>query len=451
MAEPASPAAQPTDVIVVGAGVIGCSIAYAMARAGHRVAVVDRAGSAGQGSTAASSAIIRFNYSTMIGVATSWEAHFAWLGWEDFLGGRDTDGGLAKFHRTGQIVLDAPGQSADVVLGLFDQVAIPYRRLTPQQLRAEFAWLDPASHCPPKPLTDDAFWADPSGEIGGYLVPDAGFVDDPGYAARNLATAARRAGADFVFRAQVVEVLREAGRVAGVRLADGRQLRAPVVVNVAGPESNKLNEIAGVEADFGVRARPMRVEVHSVPVPAGFDQPPPADGSAPVTPGPILTDLDLGTYFRGTLSGELNIGGTEPACDPQEWLADGVEFNHNVTRALYETQVYRVARRIPELTVPNQPKGIAAAYDVSDDWLPIYDRTELPGYYVAIGTSGNQFKNAPVVGDYLRALIEACEQGHDHDRDPVRYRLPITGYEVDLSHYSRLRRPNEQSSNTVLG
>jgi sarcosine oxidase subunit beta len=90
-------------------------------------------------------------------------------------------------------------------------------------------------------------------------------------------------------------------------------------------------------------------------------------------------------------------------------------------------------------------------YDVSSDWIPIYDKTNLGGYYVAIGTSGNQFKNAPVVGQFLAAIIDACEDGHDHDADPIRVTLPLTGHKIDLSHYSRKRHLNRDSSFSVMG
>ena len=89
------------------------------------------------------------------------------------------------------------------------------------------------------------------------------------------------------------------------------------------------------------------------------------------------------------------------------------------------------------------PPGITASV--------VYDRTALPGYYVAIGTSGNQFKNAPVVGRFLQSLIAACEDGHDHDRDPVQVRLEATGHLADLGHYSRLRQVNRDSSFSVMG
>jgi sarcosine oxidase subunit beta len=75
----------------------------------------------------------------------------------------------------------------------------------------------------------------------------------------------------------------------------------------------------------------------------------------------------------------------------------------------------------------------------------------LAGFYVAIGTSGNQFKNAPVVGRFMAALVHACENGHDHDSDPVLFSGPFTKNEMNLGHYSRLRQPHAESANNVMG
>jgi glycine/D-amino acid oxidase-like deaminating enzyme len=94
---------------------------------------------------------------------------------------------------------------------------------------------------------------------------------------------------------------------------------------------------------------------------------------------------------------------------------------------------------MPELRVPNQPSGIVGVYDVADDWTPIYDRTRATGYFVAIGTSGNQFKNAPLVGRLMATLVAAERDGHDHDHDPVQLFLPRTGHTIDLGTFSRLR------------
>jgi sarcosine oxidase subunit beta len=429
------------DVAVIGAGVIGCSVAYALAVSGLRVCVVERSPTAGSGSTSASSAIVRFNYSTWAGVATAWESRHSWEHWEDHLGGGD-EAGLARFIKTGGLALESPGQDRGKVLALFERIGVPYEEWDAATLRIRLPLLDPSRHYPPKSITDEAFWGEPDGELTGYWMPESGFVDDPQLAAHNLMAAAARHGAEFRFRSRVTAIRRSGERVIGLDFADGTQVAVPVVVNVAGPHSGAINKLAGVMDDFEVKVRPMRQEVHEVRAPKDYNR----DGA-----GPFVSDLDLGTYFRGTPSGGLLVGGTEPECDPLQWLADPDEFNVNPTKDVYEAQVYRAARRIPTLTVPNAPRGIAGVYDVTEDWIPIYDKTALDGYYVAIGTSGNQFKNAPIVGQFLAAIIEACENGHDHDVSPVQIKLQQTGHEVDLSHYSRKRQINRESSFSVMG
>ena len=70
---------------------------------------------------------------------------------------------------------------------------------------------------------------------------------------------------------------------------------------------------------------------------------------------------------------------------------------------------------------------------------------------MAIGTSGNQFKNAPVAGAMMAELIETCEGGRDHDREPVQFRLAHIDRTVDVGFYSRRREINPESSFSVLG
>ncbi|MFI9262233.1 FAD-dependent oxidoreductase [Streptomyces sioyaensis] len=84
-----------------------------------------------------------------------------------------------------------------------------------QQDRQRPPLLDPASYYPPKALYDEAFWAEPEGEVSGYWNPDCGFVEDPRLAAHNLMTAAVRHGAVFEFRASVIAIRQVGGRVRG--------------------------------------------------------------------------------------------------------------------------------------------------------------------------------------------------------------------------------------------
>ncbi len=106
---------------------------------------------------------------------------------------------------------------------------------------------------------------------------------------------------------------------------------------------------------------------------------------------------------------------------------------------------------MPLTAISHPAAGVADLWDVSDDWIPIYDRTALAGFYLAIGTSGNQFKTAPAAGALMGALIEACEDGADHDRDPIEYTLPYTRHNINLGFFSRNREPNPASSLSVLG
>ena len=425
---------QTADAVVVGAGVIGSSIALELARDGRSVAVVDKAGAPGQGSTSASSAVIRFNYSTWDGIATAWEAKHCWEKWADHLGGVD-EAGMARFHRIGKAFLDVDIAPMNRVLVMFDRAGIPYELWDADELARRIPGIDPGQFFPPKRIDDPAFWEDTDHRLGALWTPDAGFIDDPALAAVNLANAAKRHGADFTFGHRVTDVLgtdAELGAVTGVRLEDGTKISAPVVVNAAGPWSAGLNQLAGVGRGWSVTTRPMRQEVHQLPAPKGFS------GDRLV---PSIADLDLGVYMRGTPGGGLLVGGTEPECDPLEWVEDPDAVNLNPTQAVYERQATRAARRLPELGVPGKSAGIAGVYDVTEDWAPVYDRTEREGYFVAIGTSGNQFKNAPVVGQIMRQIIN----------DQPLLIGTHTGLEISPAAFSRTRPRNPDSTGTVLG
>ena len=143
--------------------------------------------------------------------------------------------------------------------------------------------------------------------------------------------------------------------------------------------------------------------------------------------GHHVSDGDNAIYFRPETGNHILIGSEDPDCDPQVWVENPDEFNRQITREQWEAQVYRCARRIPTLPIPEEMKGVVDLYDCSDDWIPIYDKSDLGGFYMAVGTSGNQFKNGPVVGHCMAELIDAVEKGHDHDSDPVKVTTRYTG------------------------
>ena len=109
-----------------------------------------------------------------------------------------------------------------------------------------------------------------------------------------------------------------------------------------------------------------------------------------------------------------------------------------------------MAQRVPSLGIPNQIRGIVDLWDVTEDWIPVYDCSSLPGYYLAIGTSGNQFKTAPVVGALMAELITACENGHNHDVEPIDFFMEKTDNCITLDFFSRNREVDTRSSFSVL-
>lgn len=419
---------QKTEVVVVGAGVIGSGVALELARAGYAVSVLDRGSAPGQGSTSASSAIVRYHYRHRDEAVLAWESGRRWARWEDYLGVTDPTG-MAKFVITGLLVL--PGDQLEMTdaLSHMRELGIAVEELDADEMRERFPALDPSRFGPPSLPEDDQFWADPQGGGSAYWIPQCGFVDDPQLAAHNLAHAAKSIGVNFRFKSEVVEVIRQNDRVAGARLSTGEMVKAPIVVNVAGPWSAALNELAGVLGDFATSTRPLEQEVISLPAPEGFQ----------LGTGVCVTDADFGTYFRPHPGDTLLVGGMEPPCDPLVWLDRPEDAHTTVTHATWNMQSLRVARRVPSAGVPNRPSGIVGVYDVTADWIPIYDRTSLDGYYVAIGTSGHGFKQAPFVGELMAKLIHACESGHPHDHDPVLVPATWTRQSVNMGHFSRLR------------
>ncbi|MBT8240800.1 MAG: FAD-binding oxidoreductase, partial [Acidimicrobiia bacterium] len=210
----------------------------------------------------------------------------------------------------------------------------------------------------------------------------------------------------------------------------------------AGPHSCFINDMAGVTEGMNIVPKPMRREVHLASAPPDLD----FQGT-----GTAVADLDLGTYFRPETGNNILIGGVEPECDPLEWVDDPDDISLVPSTEEFELQVLRLARRVHGLGVPTQKRGVVGVYDASDDWTPIYDRSDLDGFYMAIGTSGNQFKNAPIAGRCMAELITAVEDGHDHDADPLVVTGPYTGNEIEMAGFSRRRVFDERSPTSVLG
>jgi sarcosine oxidase subunit beta len=429
------------DAIIVGAGIIGCAIAFEMSKKGYRTLNIDKLASAGAGSTSNSCANVRAYYSTRDGVAMAYESFSYWKNWRSYLEAED-ERGYAKFKNIGSVLLKSKGLDWKNVLENFKKIGVEHEDWDLETLKKKMPMCDFHSFWPPKRPEDDHFWDDGGEELEGAIyTPGSGYISDPQLSTHNLQRASEARGGEFLFNSQVVEIRRADGHVLGVTLKNGDQIDGPVVLNASGPHSFIINRMAGVEEGMNIKTRALRHEVHHVPAPEGCDF---------ENEGYHTNDGDTGSYFRPEVGNNILVGSVDPACDPKEWV-DPDDFNREVTEGQWKAQVYRLAKRVPDLQIPTQPQGVCDLYDVSDDWIPIYDKSDLNGFYMAVGTSGNQYKTAPVVGAMMTELIDACEKGRDQDKDPLQFRMHHTGLTINTGFYSRLRKINPNSSFSVIG
>jgi sarcosine oxidase subunit beta len=432
---------QSYDAIIVGAGIIGCCVAFELAKKNYKTLNIDKLGGSGLGSTSNSCAVIRLHYSTPDGVAMAREGYYYWLDWPKYLGVEDPSG-TVRYVNTGCLVMKTPlNKNLKNVMASLDDMGVDYEELGIEDVKKRWPFLNIEKFFPAKLLKEPEFGKATGDRIEGAIyVFESGYITDPQLSTHNVQVAAEARGGEFSFNTEVVDILQRNGRVAGVKLKDDSEIYAPVVVNVAGPHSYLINRMAGVEEGMKIKTRALRQEVCHVPAPEGIDY---------QKVGTIISDGDIGCYSRPEVGNHVLIGSEDPECDPREWVEPD-DFESNFTEQ-WTTQTMREAQRIKGLPIPNQPQGVVDLYDVTDDWIPIYDKSDLSGYYMAIGTSGNQYKNAPVVGVLMAELIEKVEAGHDHDKNSVQFLMKYTGRQCDIGFFSRLREINPDSSFSVIG
>ena len=433
---------QTANAIIIGAGVIGSAVAYELSKRGIKSLTLDRNTQVGHGSTAGSCACIRMHYSTFDGTALAWEGYHYWRDWADYLQATG-DAPLSRFVQTGCLVMKSEANGHLVRhMQNSKKLNCPFEDWNAQTIGERLPIYNLESFAPAK-NRDDAKFGQPNGSRveGGVYWPNGGYVTDPALSAQNLADAARARGAMFRMGVEVAEILSESGRVNGVRLLSGEIINAPIVINVAGPASSRINAMAGVLDDMTITTRALRQEVVHVPAPGGYDFE--ADGM-------MVSDSDIALYCRPEHGNHILIGSEDPECDPHQWVDDDTDYNRDFTEQ-WTTQAMRYGQRVPSLGIPQKTRGIVDLYDASTDWIPIYDKSSLPGFYMACGSSGNQYKNAPIAGKMMAALIEYCENGNDHDANPLQFKLPYIGHTVDTGFYSRKRPINSESSFSVIG
>ncbi len=353
-----------TDVLIIGAGVIGASTAFHLTRLGAgSVTVIDR-GTAGSGMSSRSSALVRMHYTfpPEVDLAVRSDAMFdAWT---------ELTGRPPCVRRTGFVRL-VPKEEADLLRA---NVAMQRQRGARAEVvdGAELAMLAAGMR------TDDvecAAW-EPHGGYG-----------DGSIVAGDLLAAARDAGAAYRPNTRVRSLATDGERVIGVQTED-TVIHAGTVVLAVGVWSPPLLAAAGIDL-------PIETELHHVAVVAH-----PAGAGA----GVACIDSMTQTYFRPEAAGERTLIGnfTGPrGVDPDliSTAAPGGELAELVGSAV---------KRVPSLADAGITGGVTGVYDMTPDARPMLGPVQdRQGLILAAGFSGMGFKISPAVGEALAELIVA--------------------------------------------
>jgi sarcosine oxidase, subunit beta len=351
------------DVIVVGAGVQGASVAFHLARRGARVLVLERA-SVASGATGRSSGFVRMHYDLESDARLAWASFPYFRDWQDRVGAGD-----CGFIRTGFMQV-MPERLADRIranVRMQQAIGIPTRIVEPEEVATIL----------PGAVTDDlgpcAFesqsgYADPSGTTAGFLA------------------AARELGARLVQGCDVHAVAVEGDTVIGVD-TDGGRFLAPNVIDVGGAWAARLAATVGVD----VPIQPWRhaTAYFGLPIGRGPDF-------------PIVIDEVNQVYFRPEGRDLMLVGleaGNEIGGSPDRPMA-------STPLSMLEDMASRVCARVPWMVDGNLRTDHGGQDGMTTaDQRPILGGAGPDGFYLACGFSGTGFKTAPAVGACLAELI----------------------------------------------
>lgn len=400
------------DVLIVGAGIIGLSIAWQLRRRSDlRIVVCERGPGVGAGSTGASSAICRYRYSADNMVHLARDGIGAYQQWNAYLGQPDT---RAKFQRDG--VLWMPGEDAgwaEREHTRLSALGVQTRMLSDSDLQTLFPALNPCPLCP------DLATAEAHDCRAGnrhLLETDGGWMD-PVSAAQDTADALRRAGVVLRYNTEVTRIRSQGGRVTGATLGDGENIDTGLVINAAGPWCNAVYRAADVQAPM--QMDPMRIQVVHLDRPTGLA------GKLPVT-----VDMAAGMYFRTQNRGQQLLVSSVREEDERETVDNPDDFLTVADDRFRAEKVHLLQHRLRGFSVDGKVRDYCGLYTVNQvDVHPVVGPWALDGFWVANGFSGHGFKLAPAIGALVaRALVGSCSDFDcamdpaylSPDREPIR-------------------------------
>jgi len=354
---------QTADVVIIGGGIVGSSIAYHLTEAGCKnILVIERETAQGKGSTGKSMGGVRAQFSTPISIQMSLYSIPFYASFDERLGypaGYRPQGYLFCATSEKHLAYLRANYQKQVALGLKN-----VRLITTEEIRGRF----------PQLRSDDI--------VGGSFCSTDGFVD-PYSAMIGFMTWAADHGATLWKHTEVSGIQRDGKRVTAVETTRGT-VATRKVVNAAGPWAAAIAEMAGVD----LPVKPLRrMLVPTEP----FDQFP--------HDVPMIIDMSNGFHFRPEALGFLLAWN-----DPEETPGYKTDFEPS----FIEKILTRAADRVPifENLAVNPKRAWAGLYEMTPDHHPILGEvSELPGFYLANGFSGHGVMHAPATGKILSDLI----------------------------------------------
>lgn len=354
------------DVVIIGGGIVGVSMAYYLAQRNVPRVVVLEQKTLGSGSTGHSVASIDLFALHPAAIALQVQA------FEIFSHFHEQFGQSCGLVRTGFAVLSGPEHSAELQHGvaITESAGVDIKWLTP----AEFTQLEPTAQ------VDDL-------AVVGYVAA-AGYAD-PILTLNAYATAARRAHVHIEQGEAVTSLTQQHGCVSGVTTASGT-ISAPVVICAAGPWSACFLNSIGLD-DLGLCA--VR---HPVIVMKGQ--------TGQQTIRCSMLDRCNNIYARPEGGGQILAGSISP--DVGHHIVEPEDGERRVTAADQYWCAERLVRRYPALASAELHPGWTGLLSTSPDWQPVLGaHPALSGLYCATGFSGQGFKISPAVGNLMAGLL----------------------------------------------
>ncbi|MYA62555.1 MAG: FAD-binding oxidoreductase [Dehalococcoidia bacterium] len=349
------------EVVIIGGGVMGCSILYNLAERGVTDTVLLERDVLGSGSTGRSQAILRMHYSNEVTTRLAWDSLSIF---RDF---HEITGMPSGYTKTGYFVIVGP-EDRDAML---ENVAMQRGA----GVDTSIVTAEDVEEIAPMVRTFD-------GESFAYE-PESGYAD-PYSVTTGYANAAREKGAEIRSESPAVGIEVTGNRVTAV-LTENERIETPIAVVAAGPWSGPLLASVGVE----VPLRPIRHQVVMLRRPQDVvpDHPIIGDVVNDMSPRPDAGNLTL-----------IGVGEDEDASPDT--------FNQGVDMPMVEATFEKLVQRMPGMAQALFRGGWSGLFTTTPDWHPVLDRVEgINGLYLSVGFSGHGFKLSPMIGVVMSELI----------------------------------------------